>query len=224
MANNSEAWSQTKVVEYFNSNRNKISDVYQSEWFFLKEQLKDGITILDIGCAQGGFAEIIDDQIKSFCYTGIDISSSMIAIAKAKQPQHTFHCVSDNDYSCLKNDKFDLTIVLGILHLNEEWRKTIKSAWQRTSSCLILDLRETNLASIEDKTKSYFKMNINGAIDSFNEVLPYNVINVSEALNEVTSICSEASKISHYGYSQTPSSVAVCPVEKVFANVYCIER
>ena len=224
MIDNSEAWSQKKVVEYFNVNRNKIEDVYQSEWFFLKNKLEDGLKILDIGCAQGGFAEIIKGHIKDFDYTGIDISSSMIDVAKVNHPQHTFHCVTDSNYKCLESKKFDLTIVLGILHLNEDWRNTIKSAWERTSSCLILDLRETTEKSIEDKSKSFFKMDINGPIDDFNSVLPYNVINSGEALKTVVSICSGALKISHYGYTQAPSSVTSTPIKTIFANVYCIER
>ena len=224
MISNSDAWSQLKVVDYFNVNRNKLTDVYQSEWFFLKDQLDNGQSILDIGCAQGGFASIIKSHIEDFHYTGVDISSSMIERAKKNHPEHVFHCINDNDFNCLESDKFDLTILLGILHLNESWRDTIKSAWERTSSCLILDLRETNEPSIEDKAKSYFRMDINGTIDGFNGVLPYNIINSGEALNEIVTICSEASKISHYGYTQSPSSASVCPISSIFANVYCIER
>lgn len=224
MINNSEVWSQSDIVQFFNSNRNKLSDVYKSEWFFLKSQLKNGLKILDIGCAQGGFSEIINDQIEVFEYTGIDISGSMIEAAKLNYPKHIFHCVEGNDYSCLEYNKYDLTMVLGILHLNEDWRETIRMAWERTSSALILDLRETNELSIEDKKQSYFKMSINKSQNDFKEVLPYNVINSGEALNEIVSICSDASKISHYGYSQTPSRFASCPIKNIFANVYCIER
>ena len=46
----------------------------------------------------------------------------------------------------------------------------------------------------------------------------------SEALSIIQSLCSGANKISFYGYSQADSASAVCPVDNVFANVYCIKR
>ncbi len=91
MSNNAESWNQPNVVSFFDSHRTTTSDVYPSEWFFLKDQLQEGMSILDIGCAQGGFAGIIGEQLSKFSYTGVDISKAMITKASAKYPQHIFH-------------------------------------------------------------------------------------------------------------------------------------
>jgi 2-polyprenyl-3-methyl-5-hydroxy-6-metoxy-1,4-benzoquinol methylase len=224
MSDNSAAWNQPNVVSFFDNNRLNIEDVYPSEWFFLKDHLKENMTVLDIGCAQGGFAGIIEEKLNDFTYTGVDISKNMISKAKLKHPNHTFHHIGENDYSALPSKRFDMTLVLGILHLHESWRNTIKIAWEFTSSTLIIDLRETSEQTIEDKTKSYFTMDINGNNSDYSEVLPYNVINSGEALASVVAICSDATKISHFGYSQQPSSNSVSPVNRIFANVYCVER
>jgi len=117
-----------------------------------------------------------------------------------------------------------MTLVLGILHLHETWRETIAVAWQHTSGTLLLDLRESFEETVEDKEKSNFGMDINGKNDGYSEVLPYNIINVSEALSTISSICKDATKISHYGYTQKASITAVCPIKNIFANVYCVER
>jgi len=117
-----------------------------------------------------------------------------------------------------------MTLVLGILHLHETWRDTIKAAWKHTRSVLILDLRETFEKTIEDKTKSYFTMDINGSNGDYSEVLPYNVVNTGEALETIVSICSGVEKISHYGYLQDPSHTTVTPINKIFANVYLIQK
>ncbi len=227
MSNNSRAWNHTNVVDYFNKNRTSESGVYPSEWFFLKKLFKENMSVLDIGCAQGGFSGIIGERLNDFSYTGLDISKKMIDKAKLKHPEHTFFHINEDDYSVLGSEKcnaFDLTIVLGILHLHESWRDTIKNAWKHTSSTLILDLRETFEETIENKEKSYFKMNINGDNTNYSEFLPYNVINVRDALYTISSICNGAKKISHFGYTQEPSGTAVCPIEKIFATVYCIEK
>jgi SAM-dependent methyltransferase len=223
MSSNSESWSQNNVVSFFDSHRITSSDIYPSEWFFLKGLLQEDISILDIGCAQGGFAGIIDEHLSKFSYVGVDISKEMINKASLKYPQHLFHHVSEGDYSAISG-LYDMTLVLGILHLHETWRETIKIAWKHTKSALILDLRETFDKTIEDKEKSYFTMDINGTNDDYSEVLPYNVINSGEALKIITSICSGLEKITHYGYSQKPSSTAVTPINKIFANVYLIEK
>ena len=125
MSNNADSWNQPNVVSFFDSHRITTSDIYPSEWFFLKDQLQEGMSILDIGCAQGGFAGIISEQLSNFSYTGVDISKEMISKATAKYPQHVFHHVNENDYSPISGE-FDVTLVLGILHLHETWKETIR--------------------------------------------------------------------------------------------------
>jgi|TARA_B110001450_G_C17640780_1_gene489215 SAM-dependent methyltransferase len=223
MSNNAESWNQPNVVSFFDINRTTTSDIYPSEWFFLKEQLKEGMSILDIGCAQGGFAGMIAEHLNDFTYTGVDISEEMISKAKEKYPQHNFHIVKENDYSKVTG-KYDVSLVLGILHLHETWRNTIQIAWNHTKSSLILDLREVFEETVEDKKKSYFKMDINGSNDDYSEVLPYNLINSGEALEIVNSICTGAEKISFYGYSQDPAKTAVTPTNKIFASVYLAQK
>ena len=223
MNNNSESWNQPNVVSFFDSHRMTTSDVYPSEWFFLKDELQEGMSILDIGCAQGGFAGMISEHLKNFSYTGVDISEEMIVKAKAKYPYHTFHIVKENDYSNVTK-MYDVSIVLGILHLHESWRETIQVAWNHTKSSLILDLREISEETVEDKNKSYFTMDINGKNEDYSDVLPYNLINSGEALEIINSICTGAKKISFYGYSQDPAKTAVTPNHKIFANVYLVQK
>lgn len=229
MSNNSESWNTSDVVSYFDSNRINIDDIYPSEYFFLENVLHENVKILDIGCAQGGFSHAIGQKLSNFSYTGVDISENMIKQAKINYPQHNFYHIEENDdYAILDSNGddecFDITLVLGILHLHETWRETIKKAWSKTSSIMILDLRVVSEETIEDKEKSYFKMNFNGDKSDYSRVLPYNLINSSEALSTIQSLCAEAKKISFFGYSQAVSASAVCPVDNVFANVYCIER
>jgi 2-polyprenyl-3-methyl-5-hydroxy-6-metoxy-1,4-benzoquinol methylase len=223
MSSNSESWSQNNVVSFFDSHRITSSDVYPSEWFFIKDQLQEDMSVLDVGCAQGGFAGIIAEQLSNFSYMGIDISKEMINKASVRYPQHSFQHVNENDYSAISGE-YDLTLVLGILHLHETWKETIRMAWKHTKSALILDLRESFEETIEDKTKSYFTMDINGKNINYSAVLPYNVINSSEALKIITSICKGLRNISHYGYLQKPSSTSITPVKKIFANVYLIQK
>lgn len=211
------------MVAYFDDKRNKRGDVYPSEWFFLKDRLREGMSVLDIGCAQGGFSSILSETLTDFSYTGVDISPDMIEAAKQRHPQHEFHCVSEQDYSLLQSRVFDIVLVLGILHLHESWRETVATAWKHAAGALLLDLRETEHVSIEDKAHSYFDT-FGEDNKSASQRLPYNLINSSEAIVELRNACPHYDKIEWYGYEHPASEHASVPVETILMNVYCINR
>jgi SAM-dependent methyltransferase len=194
---NAALWSRPFVVDYYESHRRTSGDVYSSEWIFLKDHLREGISILDVGCAHGGFAGIIAEHIRDFNYTGTDISETMIAKARARFPQHRFSAVRPGSESLPASESFDLVLCLGILHLHATWRDTICNAWKHTGKTLILDLRLTGNKTIEDKTISNFIMD--PAMDRdqsvSGECLPYNIINIAQALNELMELCPGHKKI-----------------------------
>ena len=224
-SHNANAWGLPKVLDYFQTARSKTEMVYPSEWFFLKDLMVEGMSVLDIGCAQGGFASVLGEHLSSFDYTGVDINPQMIEHASEKHPEHTFHCIEETNFSVLGDARFDLVMVLGILHLHEAWRDTLSGAWARTSGHLLFDLRETPNPTIEDIEISCFRMDFHGGDEGHHETrLPYNIINSAEALQTVIDTCPEAGRTSHYGYLHPISHVAEGPYGQVMANSYCIER
>jgi len=216
-------WSEAGVPEFYEQHRLTTSDVYPAEWFFLEKILAEGMSILDIGCAVGGFASIFAEHLKDFTYTGLDISPEMIRRAKERNRQHEFHVIEEGDLSPVKGRRFDLVLSLGILHLSPGWRELIADAWQRVGKFLLLDLRETNGPTIEDAARSYFKMDIYTNREGESR-LPYNLINSAEAWKTVTDRCSGFTKLRHYGYVGPVSRSAVTPVGEVMMNTYCIEK
>jgi ubiquinone/menaquinone biosynthesis C-methylase UbiE len=187
--------------------------------------MANGMSFLDIGCAKGGMANVLAENLQIFNYVGVDINNDMIKAAKKRYPQHQFHQITENDYSPLQAERYDLVLCLGILHLHETWRNTIAEAWRHTKKYLILDLRETHHSSIENKSESYFIMDFdNPERPSTNVTLPYNIINNAEVLHTLHTICSDASRIAHYGYTQKLSALTVSPLKNVMTTVYCIER
>ena len=51
---NKKKWGQKKILNFYNHNRNKWSDLYKGEKFLIKILFKKNYSVLDIGCAQGG--------------------------------------------------------------------------------------------------------------------------------------------------------------------------
>ncbi len=224
-SDHAEAWGLPRVLDFFSNHRNTSDQVYESEWFFLKDRLREGMSLLDVGSALGGFAAIVAEHLAKFHYTGVDISREMIVRARALNPDHTFHHVAEGDLSPLGDQRYDLVLVLGILHLHEAWRDTVSSAWAHTGECLILDLRQCDGPSIEDRARSWLQMDFNGSGDSHRRAqLPYNVINAAEALGAIRELCPGSSRIAHYGYEHPVSPAATCPLDRVMATTWRIER
>jgi len=53
-------------------------------WNKLIKYFKNNIKVLDVGCGNGRFLKFLADHIEKFEYTGIDNSTDMLSIAKAK--------------------------------------------------------------------------------------------------------------------------------------------
>lgn len=219
-------WGLEKVVDFYKSSRDTPQDLYPTEQHFILPRLKEGMSILDIGCATGGFATAFKQQISDFEYTGLDVSSEMIKVAKEKNPEHQFHVIEEADFSPLKDKTFDLVICLGILHLHPAWRETAIQAWKHVKGSFIFDLREIASPTVEDINESSFKMDFNGGDETHKEtILPYILLNTNDALNFVLSNFSEQAKeIQHLGQLKKPRTSSPMPTSQVMMNTWCIER
>lgn len=222
---NAAVWGLPKVLDFFAERRGDLAELYPSERFFLDGCLKDGMRVLDIGCAQGGLAAALAERLGRFEYTGVDVNADMVERARARFPAHRFHRVREGDYSALGAETFDLVVVFGILHLHETWRETLAAAWRHTGGTLLFDLREVEGPTIEDKAVSYFRMDFNGADAAHTSArLPYILVNSAEALGAARRICAGARAVARYGYTHPISGAAVSPVAEAMASVYRVDR
>ncbi len=224
-SSNAGAWGTAGIMKYLSENRTTTKHVYESEWHFLKGLMKEEMSILYVGCAQGGFVNIFREHLDSFSYTGIDINEDMIRQARDQYPAQTFHHAWEGDFSAVAGQRYDLVLVLGILHLHETWRETLAAAWQCTGQDILFDLRETKQETLQDKKLSYFRPPVYDGTDvSDAPTLPYSVINESEANSIILDICGAAAKTDKYGYTHPVSAFASCPYEKVIMRTWKVSR
>src|SRR5688500_13087168 len=60
----SAIWNASGWPEYYETHRRTAQELYPSEWFFLKDLLSDGMSVLDIGCAVGGLASVVAERVR----------------------------------------------------------------------------------------------------------------------------------------------------------------
>jgi ubiquinone/menaquinone biosynthesis C-methylase UbiE len=88
--------------------------VFWEELYFLGDYIKDGDKVLDIGCGNGRFLEVIKG--KTFQYTGIDNSKSLISYAREWHGNKGKFICSDALSVPLEDASFNVAVSFGVLH------------------------------------------------------------------------------------------------------------
>lgn len=87
--------------------------VWEETKFLFNDYIKEGEKILDIGCGNGRYFELL--KIKNADYVGIDNSSKLIEEAKKKYPEADFR-VADALSLPFGDDSFDKVYSIAVLH------------------------------------------------------------------------------------------------------------
>jgi len=88
--------------------------IFWEELYFLKDYINDGNNVLDLGCGNGRFLELIGD--KKIKYSGIDSSESLIRQANETYEQLGEFIHGDALSLPYKNNSFDVVVSFGVLH------------------------------------------------------------------------------------------------------------
>lgn len=99
-----------KIAEEFSITREKILDEIS---FLFDDYVIPGDKILDLGCGNGRFFELLED--KDINYIGVDFSEKLIEIAKKKYPKVKFQ-VADALNLPFPNNYFDKIYSIAVLH------------------------------------------------------------------------------------------------------------
>jgi protein-L-isoaspartate O-methyltransferase len=112
--------------------RGRIPQVYQTLADALKPYSKEGLSILEIGCASGYYFEILEYLLShKFAYEGVDYSSALIRMAKNLYPLTPFH-VADGARLPFVNNHFPVVIssciLLHVPNFRDHIRETARVA------------------------------------------------------------------------------------------------
>jgi len=88
--------------------------VFWEELYFLGDNIKDGDRVLDIGCGNGRFLEVLKN--KKITYTGIDSSKSFIAQAQEMYGDIGSFIHMDALALPFEDSSFDVVVSFGVIH------------------------------------------------------------------------------------------------------------
>jgi SAM-dependent methyltransferase len=133
--------SHPDLLEFYATHRNRPEDLYASEARFLPWLARRAGSVLDTGCAVGGFSEIWTHFSPDLMYTGVDVSASLVDAARRLHPNLEFMLGNVSDGLPLRDRYADVVQALGWLSWEPRWDIALTELWRLTGTWLLLDLR-----------------------------------------------------------------------------------
>ncbi len=131
------------IIRFYETNARKYGDDIRSvAWGSRKSQRRrlevlaqiadlNGVSVLDVGCGLGDFYSWLMARYKKICYTGIDVTDSMIDIASNKYTKAKFETKNILDLK-KPNGCYDYVFASGIFNRKiQEHEKFVKSVITR---------------------------------------------------------------------------------------------
>lgn len=114
-----EAYNQS--AQAFDGTIAKLSNYNHCYDYLIKELPEPGASVLDLACGPANISAYLSEK-RNFKLVGLDLSESMLSVAREKLPLGNFQCKSIVDFSIAQS--FDLVINgFGLPYLNKEQRK-----------------------------------------------------------------------------------------------------
>lgn len=129
------------LVAFYAQHRNRPEDVYPSERRFLPWLARESRSVLDIGCAAGGFSNVWRHFNPEITYVGVDVSASLVEVARKFHPDLEFYQGNCADGLTLPDRYAAVVSALGWLHWEPRYHQALAELWRLTDRFLFFDVR-----------------------------------------------------------------------------------
>ena len=129
------------LVDFFAGNRNRPEHLYPSEARFLPELSAGSESVLDVGCAAGGFVEIWRAYNSRIRYVGVDVSAALVDAARRLHPAETFVVGDAATGIDLQDGVAEVVSALGWLHWEPRYAAALPELWRLAARQLFFDVR-----------------------------------------------------------------------------------
>jgi SAM-dependent methyltransferase len=219
---NAKAWSQPSAIDYYSKHRHEVSDLYPSERVFLPRVLFPGIKVLDVGCASGGFFNIMRALEPTIDYTGIDIAEPAVDLARRTYQEARFE-VADGVTIPFDDGTFDLVHCTSVLVIEPRYQEVWKEMYRVTSRFVLADMRL--LKDIEGQgglQDSHYRIQFDGQEQE--AVVPYVVSDADEVISFLLDLEPRPRALRGTGYFHEVSDMADTQYSQVCMSILLVEK
>jgi SAM-dependent methyltransferase len=210
------AWRSAESLDYYRRHRQRPGDLYPSERFFLPEVAARVGSMLDVGCAAGGFSAVVKTFNPAIRYVGVDVVPEFVDLARSDHPNAEF-AVGDGVHFDTPPGSFELVHASGVLHLNLRFRDMLQAMWAQTRRYMLCDLRLSPGQGEIGRLESQF-----GERDGI--TLPYVVLNVDEAVDLFRQLDPQPDYVHVKGYRHPASDAARLASSDVIMAFFLAEK
>ena len=217
-----KAWSQPSAIEYYSKHRHEVSDLYPSERVFLPRVLFPGIKVLDVGCASGGFFNVMRTLEPTVDYTGIDIAEPAIDLARQTYQEARFE-VADGVTIPFDDGAFDLVHCTSVLVIEPRYQEVWEEMYRVSSRFVLADMRL--LKDIESQgglQDSHYRIQFDAQDQE--GIVPYVVSDADEVVNCLLNLAPRPRALRGTGYFHEVSKMAGTRYSQVCMSILLVEK
>ena len=171
-------WSTQSAIDFYSQNRHEVSDLYPSEKVFLPRVLFPGAKVLDVGCASGGFFNIMKSFEPHIEYTGIDLSDTAVELATERYPEAKFMVTTGFGLPFQDND-FDIVHCTSVFNNEPNYQEMLEEMYRVSNRFVLVDIRL--LKDLGKQLESVYNIQFNG--NEVEATVPYVVNDADEVAN-----------------------------------------
>ncbi len=214
-----EEWSNKSAIDFYYQNRHEVSDLYPSEKIFLPRVLFPGAKVLDVGCASGGFFNIMHTFEPHIDYTGIDLSDKAVELAVARYPEANF-MVTKGFGLPFDDNAFDIVHCTSVFNNEPNYQEMLKEMYRVTNRFVLVDIRL--LKGIGKQMESVYNIQFNGK--EVEATVPYVVNDADEVVNFILQLKPGLKALHGSGYFHEVAKEADTPHGEVCMTVLLIRK
>ena len=212
-------WSNQSAIDYYSENRHEISDLYPSETIFLPRVLFPGAKVLDVGCASGGFFNIMRSYEAHIEYTGVDLSERAVELAKERYPEATF-IVTEGFELVFANNTFDVVHCTSVFNNDPNYQAMLQEMYRVSNRFVLVDIRL--LKGIGRQAESVYNIQFNS--EGVEAKVPYVVNDADEVANFVLQLDPKPKALRGTGYFHQVAKEAETPHDEVCMSLFLIQK
>jgi SAM-dependent methyltransferase len=213
-------WSNhQELIDFYTKHRCDPKELYSSERRFLPWLSRQSTSILDVGCAAGGFSQIWKHYRNDISYSGVDLSPELVKVAMDLYHDCKFKVANPISGIPFQDNSFDVVQALGWLFWEPKFSDALSEMWRLTRRWLFFDVR---IVLSEDEVQvGEQRMTFGGKWDG-QSVTPYLTVAWPHIAKKLLHF--NPKRLLSYGYIGKPASNVLGIRDEICFGVFVVEK
>ena len=212
-------WSSQSAIDFYYENRHELSDLYPSEKVFLPRVLFPGAKVLDVGCASGGFFNIMRSFEPHIEYTGIDLSDKAVGLATERYPDARF-MVTTGFRLPFQDNNFDIVHCTSVFNNEPNYQGMLEEMYRVSNRFVLVDIRLSK--DLGKQLQSVYNIQFNS--EKVEATVPYVVNDADEVVNFILQLKPRPRALYGTGYFHQVAKEAETGPDDVCMAVLLIQK